>query len=77
VTANLDTIARIDSGDRSLRLERSRFVSVNGPRTVLQIATYRRTRGGQWVRERAVSVRRSELRQLAERLAELAHEGAA
>lgn len=68
----LETLAKIDTDDRSLRIERSRFHGARGPRTVLLVSVYTRTRGGQWVRDRALSVRRHELGQLAEKLAEVA-----
>lgn len=72
MTPTLETLARIDTGERSLRVERSTFVSVHGPRTVLLISTYRQVRGGRWHREKSVSVRRSELLELAGKLEQLA-----
>lgn len=68
----IETLGRIDTGDRSLRVERERFVSVHGPRTVLRISVYRLLRNGSWHRERAVTVRKGELDALSRRLSELA-----
>lgn len=68
----LETLAKIDTDDRSLRIERSHFRGAHGPRTVLLVSVYTRTRSGQWVRDRALSVRRGELGRLAEKLAEVA-----
>lgn len=60
----IETLGRIDNGERSIRVERSRFDSVHGPRSVLLITTYRRLRNGTWCRERSVTVRRAELEEL-------------
>lgn len=70
----IETLGRIDSGERSIRVERSRFDSVHGPRTVLLITTYRQLRGGEWCRERSVSVRSAELEELGSMLGALARE---
>lgn len=71
-TNALEELARIEDGDRSLRIERSRFDSPHGPRTVLLITTYRRVRGGRWCRVGSVGVRRKEMVRLAAALHALA-----
>lgn len=77
MTPTLDTLRRIDSGDQSLRFERSRFDTPHGPRTVYQVTRYYKTAQGRWVRAKGqrCSVRRHELARLAELLLAVAQEG--
>lgn len=72
-----DVLARIDDGDRSVRVEWSAFVGHDGrPRRLVTIAIYQRLHRGGWACRRRVTLRVRELVSVIAGLRRVAPEGA-
>lgn len=60
-----DVLARVDDGDRSVRVERTSFVGLDGrPRRLVSVAVYERLHFGGWACRRRVTLRRREIREV-------------
>lgn len=55
-------LARVDEGERSVRVERRRFVGVDGrPRRMIAVAIYERLFRGGWACRKTVTLRAAEI----------------